>query len=219
MQARSNRSGMGTGRRGGRVSARAGATSLLGLWATINHARVASSLSSGTSCPTESIICAADEVCSVCIDSLRSLSASSLSFGSTSSVDCDDLVFDLCSVVEETVCDYSNEKFTALAECTLEDATGCAGFTSCTDVLDGPSPAPLDSVLVEDASSGVPTGSPTTGVTSTESPGAATTAAPSGLEEVDEASAASSGVGFAVSAATHTVGVALIFAVGLVLAV
>lgn len=220
MQARSSRwaMGMGTGSGGGRGRGRGlvCATSFLGLWATINHARGVSSLSSGTNCPTEGIICATDDVCSVCIDTLRSLSASSLGFGSTS-LDCDELLFNLCTVVDETVCDHSNEKFLALAACTVEDATGCTGFSSCAEVFSDFSPASSDLATGKNASA-VPTDSPTA-VPLTGSPSATTTVAPSGLEEVAEAADAStSGIGLTAPSVISTVGVTLICGIGLVFA-
>lgn len=210
--------GTGRGRGGGRGRGRglACATSFLGLWATINHARAVSSLSSGTNCPTEGIICATDDVCSVCIDTLRSLSASSLGLGTTS-LDCDELLLDLCNVVEETVCDHSNEKFLALASCTVEDATGCTGFSSCADIFDAFSPAASDLVAGTNASV-VPTDSPTA-VPLTGSPSATTTVAPSGLEEVAEAAdATTSGIGLTAPSVISTVGVTLVCGIGLVFA-
>lgn len=190
------------------------ATTLLGLWSGINRAHVGFAMSSGFSCPTEAVMCAADEVCSVCIDTLGSLSASSLGLGLTSSADCEELFADLCTVIKDTVCDATNDNFIALAACIVEDTNGCTGFTTCEEAPIA-SPAPSTSIGVGTSAAEAtpaPTANPAAAELA-ESSGAATTA-PSALDAA--ANATSGGFGVTASLATtlgFVSGVALLLTV------
>lgn len=165
-----------TGATGGIRANRANAaTALLALWATTNQFQPGHSFSSGIACPTEALVCLANPDCSACVDALQAtLASSEISLG-TSSAACQGLFADVCDVVAEAGCD-ANDELAVLASCVADDTFGCAGFTSCADVVvDGDVGADADAATAAAATPG-PTATATAGA-DTEEPAA--TAPPS----------------------------------------
>ena len=117
------------------TGATAAAASLISLWATTSQFQSGYSFSSNIACPTESLVCVSNANCSACLDTLQAtLSSSEVSVG-TSSGACEELFSDVCGVVAEAGCDPANEQLMDLASCVVDDTFGCAGFTSCTDLV------------------------------------------------------------------------------------
>lgn len=125
------------------------ATALLSLWATTNHFYTGHAFSSGIACPTEVFICLSNADCSACVDTLQGILASSEIGVGASEAGCEGLFSDVCRIVAEAGCDSTNEELADLASCVAEDTFGCAGFTSCADVVidDAATPAPTTEVV------------------------------------------------------------------------
>ncbi|CAM9459257.1 unnamed protein product, partial [Scytosiphon promiscuus] len=107
----------------------------------------ATAFSTDTPCPTEILICAANDECSECLDYLQGLTE--LSYNGQ----CQDLYAEACSVVDQGGCNTANPQLLDLAQCVASEEFGCDGFTTCEEsVAATPSPLPTGVTPAPDVS-------------------------------------------------------------------
>lgn len=111
------------------------ATALLALLAATSQLHYGHSLSSSVVCATEAAICLSIADCSACVDTLQAILASSEIGVGSSTAGCEGLFSGVCGAFAETGCDPANRELVDLASCVADDVFGCAGFTSCADVV------------------------------------------------------------------------------------
>ncbi|CAM9279256.1 unnamed protein product, partial [Ectocarpus sp. 12 AP-2014] len=177
-----------------RTKLRHGAASLLALWCTINQFREGHS-NSAFSCPSETVLCLAEDDCSSCLTALQETSDTI----NPVFTDCNVLFDSVCTFAANNGCNVANPLLEDYAACVADEEFGCPGFVSCADTNSAAGTASPTPAVATSAPTAV-TPAPTAGTTEDVS----ATSPPSGSDAAGEAESASSGVAHSVAGSVQT---------------
>ncbi|CAB1109081.1 unnamed protein product [Ectocarpus sp. CCAP 1310/34] len=177
-----------------RTKLRHGAASLLAMWCAINQFREGHS-NSAVSCPSETVLCLADDDCSSCLTALMETSDTI----NPVFTDCNVLFDSVCTFAVDNGCDVTNPLLEDYAACVADEDFGCPGFVSCAGANSTAGTAPPTPAVAMSAPTAV-TSAPTAGTTEDVS----VTSPPAGSDAAGEAGTASSGVGHTVAESVQT---------------
>ncbi|CAN0551199.1 unnamed protein product, partial [Ectocarpus sp. 8 AP-2014] len=177
------------------------AASLLALWCTINQFRVGHS-NSAFSCPSETVLCLAEDDCSSCLTALDETSDTI----NPVFADCNVLFASVCTFAANNGCDVTNPLLEDYAACVADEEFSCPGFVSCADANSAAGTASPAPAVGTPAPTAVATPAPT--AVATPAPAAVASAPPTGSTEDVSVTPSPSGSDAGAEAGTASSGVA-----------